>query len=159
MIFVTVGGSQFPFDRLLEGCHDVAPGRHVLVQYGPSKVRPAGCECVEYLPMQELMAIVRDAEAVVTHGGVGSILIALSSGKRPIVVPRLRAHGETVDDHQLESARRFAEAGLVELVEDPKALRDAIAAPPEPVSVDGRTPGLVSELRGYLQSVVPTPAR
>ena len=159
MIFITVGGSQFPFDRMLEACHDVAPGRRVLVQHGPSSVRPAGAECVDFLPMQELLANVRDADAVVTHAGVGSILIALSNGKRPIVVPRLRTHRETVDDHQLESARRFAEAGLVELVENPQALRDALAVPPEPISVAGGPPGLVCELRSYLQSVIPTPVR
>ena len=158
MIFVTVGGSQFPFDRLLEGCHDVAPGRRVLVQHGPSTVRPSGSEYVEFMPMQELLDVVRDADAVVTHAGVGSILIALSSGKRPIVVPRLRAHGETVDDHQLESARRFAAAGLVELVEDPRALRDALAVPPEPIRMDGGPRSLVRDLRSYLQSIIPTPA-
>jgi UDP-N-acetylglucosamine transferase subunit ALG13 len=90
----------------------------------------------------------------VTHAGVGSILIALTNGKRPIVVPRLRAFGETVDDHQVESARRFATAGLVTLVEDPARLAEALAAPSLPVAAAGEELGLVRDLRDYIGTVV-----
>jgi UDP-N-acetylglucosamine transferase subunit ALG13 len=106
--------------------------------------------------MDELGRLVREARTVVTHGGVGSILFCLDNGKRPIVVPRLRRFAETVDDHQLESARRFSDAGLVTLVDDPALLPDAL----EHGDVAGSAcldseNTLVREIRGYLHDLIP----
>ena len=81
------------------------------------------------LPYDELAETMRAARVVVCHAGVGSILTALTNGKRPVTVPRLARLGEAVDDHQLPFARRLAEAGLVTLVEDPAELASAVAAP------------------------------
>ena len=68
---------------------------------------------------------------VVTHAGVGSILVAGANGKRPVVVPRLRRFGEAVDDHQLALAQKLEEIGLVVLVDDPSGLATVLADPPE----------------------------
>ena len=103
--------------------------------------------------------LVREARIVVTHAGVGSILLALTNGKRPFVVPRLRAFGETVDDHQLESSstiragrtrppssrapNRLGEA----LVAAGDSEHEAIAAPAEELP-------LVHELRAYLRATI-----
>lgn len=154
MIVVAVGVSEFPFDRLLRAVADVSPGERVVVQHGPSAIRPAGAECTPLLPLEQLAELVREARIVVTHAGVGSILLALANGKRPYVVPRRRRFGETVDDHQLESARRFATAGLVTLVEDPSELATAILDPTDSsVELPSGPVALVSELRDYLGEV------
>jgi UDP-N-acetylglucosamine transferase subunit ALG13 len=155
MILVSVGASEFPFDRLLHAVAGFPSGEALVVQHGPSAVRPAGADCVPFVPLDTLATLVREARAVVTHAGVGSILFSLANGKRPYVVPRRREFGETVDDHQLESARRFAETGLVTLVEEPEeltvVLRDlrdtTIEAPTDDVP-------LVHELRNYIDRVV-----
>ena len=162
MILVTVGASQIPFDRLLRAMDDFAIGEQVIVQHGASSVRPAGASCVPFIPLARLSELVREAQAVVTHAGVGTILLALTNGKRPYVVPRRQMFGEAVDDHQLECGRRFARAGVVTLVEDPTGLAAAIQTrahdeqvftrPSEPVQ-------LVHELRTYFDAVVPTDAR
>ena len=159
MILVAVGSSQFPFDRLLRSVEALNGSEEVVVQHGPSSVRPAGARCVSFLSFDELGALVRDARVVVTHAGVGSILLALTHGKRPYVVPRRRAFGETVDDHQVESARRFASAGLVTLVEDPERLPEAVAAGNGAVVPlpDGEA-ALTGELRSYLATVVGPPS-
>jgi len=155
VILVTVGSSSYPFDRLLSAVAALPRGDdELVVQHGPSLVRPAAARCIDFLPFEELSALVREARLVVTHGGVGSILLALSGGKKPLVVPRRRAFGETVDDHQLESARRFAAAGLVTLVEDPADLPAAVAAPHETLSMEQGEPRLVAELRSYVTEVV-----
>lgn len=158
MILVTVGASHFRFDRLLHAVDGLSTSEAVVVQHGPSPVRPAGARCIEFLPFDAVAELVGQARVVVTHAGVGSILLSLMHDKRPVVVPRLRSFGETVDDHQVESARRFARAGLVTLVEDPRGLPLAIAngggaaspAPREDVS-------LVDDLRAYLESAVGRP--
>lgn len=160
MILVAVGSSQFPFDRLLRSVGALNGGEELVVQHGPSTVRPEGARCVPFLPFEELGALVRDARVVVTHAGVGSILLALTNGKRPYVVPRRRAYGETVDDHQVESARRFAQAGLVTLVDESTRLAEAVATGNGHVVplVFDEGP-LAAELRSYLATVVGPPSR
>lgn len=155
MILVAVGASHLPFDRLLRAVDSLPTGEPLVVQHGPSEVRPAGARCLPFVPLQTLAELVQEARVVVTHAGVGSILLSLANGKRPYVVPRLSAFGETVDDHQLESARRFERGGLVTLVEDPARLRSALAEANGNVALApaGEVP-LVRELRAYLETVV-----
>ena len=157
MILVAVGASQFPFDRLLRALDELPGGESLVVQHGSSAVRPTNAQCLKFVPMEKLAELVREARVVITHAGVGSILLSLTNGKRPLVVPRLRSFGETVDDHQLESARRFAKAGLVRLVEDPAELTDAVRtageSDGEAVEVGGEG-SLVQELSDYLRLTI-----
>jgi UDP-N-acetylglucosamine transferase subunit ALG13 len=159
MILVVVGSSQFPFDRLLRAVDALALDEQLVVQHGASAVRPRGAQCVPFLPLETLTGLVRSARAIVTHGGVGSILLALTNGKRPYVVPRLRAFRETVDDHQLESARRFAKAGLVTLVEDLDRLPEVLSGAGGRIDLPAGETRLVRELHEYLERRIhPTPA-
>lgn len=155
MIFVTVGTNEAPFDRLLRVVADLRVTEPCIVQCGASAVRPLGARCVDFLSFDEVAAHVREARVVVCHAGVGSVMVALMNGKRPIVVPRLHRFGEAVDDHQLTFARRFQQAGLVELVEDTAKLGAAIAgvSGPVPATVRGETT-LAQELRAYLDGAV-----
>jgi UDP-N-acetylglucosamine transferase subunit ALG13 len=158
MILVTVGASHFPFDRLLRAVDGLSTTEELVVQHGPSLVRPAGARCVEFMSFDKVSTLVQEARVVVTHAGVGSILLSLTHGKRPVVVPRLRSFGETVDDHQAECARRFDRTGLVTLVEDPEGLALAVAgngAAAEPTR--GEEVSLVDDLRAYLESLLGQP--
>jgi UDP:flavonoid glycosyltransferase YjiC (YdhE family) len=64
-----------------------------------------------------------NAAAVVCHGGPATIMDCRRAGVKPVVVPRRRALGEHVDDHQVLFARRAARAGDVDLVESEERLR------------------------------------
>jgi UDP-N-acetylglucosamine transferase subunit ALG13 len=123
MIVFTIGTSE-PFDRLVCVADAVADacGDEVLVQGGRSQCRLQSAELVDFLTYDELVTAISRARAVVTHAGAGSVLLVIRQGKRPIVVPRLRRHGEAVDDHQLVFARRLHDLGLVHLLEDPAEL-------------------------------------
>jgi UDP-N-acetylglucosamine transferase subunit ALG13 len=155
MILVTLGSSHYPFDRLLRALDGIALDEELVVQHGPSAIRPAGARCVPFVPALELAELVREARVVVTHAGVGTIVLALTNGKRPVVVPRLKAFGEAVDDHQVEAGGRFGRAGLVTLVEDPAELAGALAATAvTDVAVAAGEPPLVTELRTYLEEAV-----
>lgn len=154
MIFVTVGTNEAPFDRLLRAIGALDPIEFV-IQCGASSVRPQGATCVDFLPFDELVAHVRAARLVVCHAGVGSVMVSLMEGKRPLVVPRLARFREAVDDHQLHFARRFAERGLVTLVEEPAGLGAAIAASGETsVSLSNGESRLALDLRRYLEAAV-----
>jgi UDP-N-acetylglucosamine transferase subunit ALG13 len=156
MILVTTGTTARPFDRLLRQVAELEFDERVVVQHGASSVKPAKAVCLDYVSFDRFVELVREARVIVTHAGVGSILVTLMNGKRPCVVPRLAHFGEAVDDHQLELARRLTEMGIVTLVEDPGQLNDALRADVAlhrfPLS-DG-TGGLVHELRAYLAAIV-----
>lgn len=152
MIFVTVGTNEAPFDRLLRLVQSVGYADQLVVQYGASSVRPPARELVESMPFETLIEHVRSARAVVTHAGVGSVIVSLSEGRKPIVLARRQELGEAVDDHQVDFARRFAAAGLVTLVESADELRAALQQPAEADvrSALGRSSRLAAELRSYL---------
>jgi UDP-N-acetylglucosamine transferase subunit ALG13 len=156
MIFVITGTNGPPFDRLLLAVEAFDTNEPLLVQHGPSTVRPARAKCVAYLSFAETIENIREARLVVTHGGVGSILICLANGKRPFVVPRRARDGEVSDDHQVEFGQRLGEEGLAVYVGDPvdlpEALRTYDDVSPE-IKVGGGGP-LTDDLHAYLAGVV-----
>jgi UDP-N-acetylglucosamine transferase subunit ALG13 len=78
----------------------------------------------------EVLEHVEAADHVVSHAGVGSITCALRAGHTPLVVPRLKRHGETVDDHQLELVEAMSPEGRIVAIRDPAELAQALAAAP-----------------------------
>lgn len=150
MIFVTVGTHQDPFDRLLDAVARLETAEEIVVQYGHSTARPANATCVDFMPFDELRAHVARARVVVTHAGVGSMMLAMSEGRRPVVMPRLASHREHVDDHQLELARRMGAAGLATVVEEEGDLAVAVAAGGGATAALGSKPGLAHDLTTYL---------
>jgi UDP-N-acetylglucosamine--N-acetylmuramyl-(pentapeptide) pyrophosphoryl-undecaprenol N-acetylglucosamine transferase len=156
VIFVTLGTNEAPFDRLVRAVELLPSTEAIVVQVGASAVRPPNALCVEELPFEALAEHVRRARVVVTHAGVGSVLVALTNGKRPVVVPRRAAHGEAVDDHQVDFACRFAEAGLVTVVDDPIDLAAAVVDVPEVTAHGalGTASGLTAELHAYMQATI-----
>ena len=154
MIFVTVGTLHFPFDRLLRALEDLPPDEELIVQSRVPGRLPARAKSVQDLPFDELVELMRAARVVVSHAGVGSVLTALTNGKRPVTMPRLARFGEAVDDHQLSFARHVAETGLLTLVETPAELARAVAspaaAPPPNLAVNALALDLRSTLRDLL---------
>ncbi len=155
MIFVTVGSSTIPFDRLLRAIDGVRTEERLVVQHGASRVRPRRADCVDFLGYTEFVELVRDARVTVTHAGVGSIMTALFEQRRPIVVPRLGAYGEAVDDHQVLFARRAGELGLVTVIEDVDLLGSAIAEHSPDALVPATTSSPIEvELRSYIEECI-----
>ena len=153
MIFVTVGTNETPFDRLLLAVAELPllGGEELVVQHGSSKIQPIGAQLSAFLPFERLTAEVQRARVVVTHAGVGSVIVAVANGRRPVVMPRLRRHGEAVDDHQLAFAWRFERMGLVTVVETRDQLEAAVRAPASGKASELTVNGtLVDELRTYL---------
>lgn len=126
MIFVTLGTHEQPFNRLLQMVDRLQMNEECIVQYGFSTYRLESCKAVRFIEFGEIRSLMSRADAVVTHAGVGSIMLALSSGKRPVVAPRLQRFGEHVDDHQMEVAEAFARAGKVTLLLPGDDLADKI---------------------------------
>ena len=152
MIFVSVGTHEAPFDRMLRAVHELELDEELIVQHGPSNVRSPRSNVREYdyLPFDEVVENIRRARAVVMHAGVGSVMISLVNGKRPIVLARRHQFGEHVDDHQVELARRMQANGLVTLVEGVEQLMDALSADAQPAGRMRDVPWLGDDLAAYL---------
>lgn len=118
VIVATLGTSHYRFDRLIGWLDDwmLEHGGDAYVQHGASR-RPSAAMGVEMMERDALLTAMRAADVVVSHGGTGSIMDAAACGKTPIVVPRVSALGENVDDHQVSFARRLSETGRVHLAE------------------------------------------
>jgi UDP-N-acetylglucosamine transferase subunit ALG13 len=158
MILVTTGISGAPFDRLLRAVADIETDDELVVQHGPSEIRPANATCIPFLPFEELSELIAASSTVITHAGAGSVLMCLSRGKRPIVVPRLAEHSEVVDDHQRVFARHLAESGLAVLAEDPRDLAGILATGQQSErSQIGTRSLLVEDISIYLRSLAGAP--
>jgi UDP-N-acetylglucosamine transferase subunit ALG13 len=120
VIFVTVG-TQLPFDRMVaavDAWAALAPGQQVFAQIGPTDLRPRHIDHRAFVSPAECHELMLAADAIVAHAGMGTILRALELGKPLLVLPRRAALGEHRNDHQLATARRFAELGKVAVAFD-----------------------------------------
>lgn len=127
MIFVTVG-TQLGFDRLVAAVDAWAAQRHagVFVQLGPGGYLPKHCEYVRSCEAAEWERRFTEADRVVAHAGVGTLLKALDYGKPLIAMPRSAALKEHRNDHQLATAARFRNLPGITIVETAEALVRAL---------------------------------
>lgn len=131
MIFVTVGTHEQQFNRLIrkvdELKQDGVVQEVVEMQTGYCTYEPKYCKWKQFLPYQEMVEKVQQAEIVITHGGPSSFIMPLQFGKIPIVVPRQKKYEEHVNDHQIEFAKAVAERqGNIIPVYDIDELEDTI---------------------------------
>jgi UDP-N-acetylglucosamine transferase subunit ALG13 len=130
VILVTVG-TERPFDRLVTRIDQLcAQGylKDVYMQIGANGRPPKHARYARLLAYQEIETAMRQADLIVAHAGPGSIALARSLGKKPLVVPRRPDLAEVVDQHQILLARRLHSLGLVHSVEDLEAIGLAILA-------------------------------
>ncbi|MHC4428710.1 MAG: glycosyltransferase [Planctomycetota bacterium] len=120
MIFVTVG-SQMPFDRLVR-CVDAWAGERgrddVFAQIGATGWEPPHLRWTQRLDTSEFRHFLFEAEVVITHAGVGTILTALKFGKPVLVMPRSAELGETRNNHQFGTAHELAKSRRIAVAWD-----------------------------------------
>jgi UDP-N-acetylglucosamine transferase subunit ALG13 len=109
---------DFGFERLVKRLLELLPpDAEVLWQTGDTDVSGLGIQGHHAIPERELIAAIGEADVLVAHAGVGTALAALEIGKCPVLVPRRLAHGEHVDDHQIQIASELSHRGLALSVE------------------------------------------
>jgi UDP-N-acetylglucosamine transferase subunit ALG13 len=128
-VFVTVGTDHHPFDRLIRWIDEWLNGASAdcFVQFGTSQA-PSMCPGSAYLSHEETRQRIADADAIVCHGGPGTIIDCLSSGTMPIVVPRRHDDGEHVDDHQVRFTARLEESAYIKVAQTSVELGDLLEA-------------------------------
>ena len=106
MIFVSVG-TQLPFDRLIKAM-DIYAGAHrdepVFAQIGKSNYVPQHLTFEKNLSPAAFRQKAEECSVIVSHAGIGNVLLALELGKPLFILPRRAALHEHRNDHQLATA-------------------------------------------------------
>jgi len=134
MIFVTIGASEFQFNRMLRWVdrtiQDLSlPREEVFFQIGRSAYIPESGDHTDYINFRGMEDRIKAADCVICHAGVGTILISLVNGKKPIVIPRRKEYAETVDNHQVTFACHLSANNLVTYPRNDRDLKETITAP------------------------------
>ncbi|MBM4276274.1 MAG: beta-1,4-galactosyltransferase [Deltaproteobacteria bacterium] len=111
MIFVTVGNHYQGFDRLIKKADEIASlaSYDILIQKGYSPYFPKSARYFDFVPIQTAMQYIQSSELVISHAGIGTIILCKEYGIPLIIFPRRKIYGEHGTDHQVEIARAIEE--------------------------------------------------
>ena len=130
MILVMLGTQNNSFHRLLEKIDRlIERGKindEVIVQAGYTKYESQNMKVIDFVSNDEIEKFEQQADYIITHGGVGSIIGSIEKGKKVIAVPRLKQYGEHVNDHQLDIVESFDKLGYIIGITDVSQLEEAL---------------------------------
>ncbi len=130
MILVLLGTQNNSFHRLLEEIERLIESQmineEVMVQAGYTKYTSKNMKILDFISKEELEELQKKADLIITHGGVGSILLSITKDKKVIAVPRLHQYEEHVNDHQIEIVEMFNQKGYIIGVHGVEDLEQAI---------------------------------
>lgn len=88
---------------------DLAPilSHRVTAQIGDSAVKPKNMEADQRLDAERFEDLAARASLIVSHAGIGSVLLARRLNKPILIMPRRAALGEHRNDHQLGTAKKL----------------------------------------------------
>lgn len=142
VVLVTVGTDHHVFERLMgwleTWLRDHPDTVRMIVQHGFSRL-PSGADGFVMCSRDELLELMRQSDIVIAQGGPGGIMDSRECGIMPIVVPRVAALDEVVDDHQLSFTRHLATAALVVpafTADELRARLDAAVADPSRMRIE-----------------------
>lgn len=130
MILVLLGTQNNSFVRLLDAVQDCINKKiineEVIVQAGFTKYESKDMKIFSMINSENFSKMLDEADLIITHAGVGSLISSLERGKKVIVVPRLKRYNEHVNNHQIQIARKYKHEGYVKSVMNLKNLGRAI---------------------------------
>lgn len=158
MIFLTVG-TLFPFNRLVRAIDSAVSNGliddEIFAQIGENSYKPRNFESVPSLEKDLFDKHFIEASFIISHAGMGTIIMALSHKKPLLVMPRLKQYRESVNDHQVAAARKFEQFGHLLAVYDEKELAEAVRKlknfTPKPRTVNPEA--VVNKIRQFLDDL------
>ncbi len=159
MIFVTVG-AQLPFDRLIQTVDTWAEANQftdIFAQTCQGDYKPRWLQTAAFLSPAEFQNKFQMAELVIGHAGMGTIISAMEYGKPLIVMPRHASLGEHRNDHQIDTAKRFASGKGIYVAYNEKELTEQldvlIQDRNRKIPVAGTvSPELISVIRNFIEA-------
>jgi UDP-N-acetylglucosamine transferase subunit ALG13 len=155
---VLVGNRKEPFNRLLDAVAQIAFDlpQPVVVQFGNTPFGNPACQCHAFFDRDTLSSLIETSQVVICHAGAGCVIDILRAGRMPVVMPRRRAFGEVIDDHQSEFAAMLLEAQKAIVVHGASDLQDGVS---KALAMNQRSkspraePPLVALVRDVLRAV------
>jgi beta-1,4-N-acetylglucosaminyltransferase len=117
-----------PFDRMIS---DVSEAINdccltAVIQSANSNNVPRTAISRPFFNYHDLKGLALDSACIISHSGVGSIMLALETGTPLIVFPRKKELGEAADNHQFEIADILVRERLALEAHDKETLEEAI---------------------------------
>ena len=109
-LFVTVG-SMLPFDRLVRAIDDFVgtrPDIEAFAQIGETRNRPRHMDSRQMMTPAEYRRMFEEADVVVSHVGIGTVITAAELCKPLVMLPRQMELQEVTSRHQQATARWLA---------------------------------------------------
>lgn len=108
MILVTVG-TQLPFERLVKAIDHLALtlSQPVIAQIANGALEPKNMEAHQHIEADQFEELASHASLLVSHAGIGSVLLARRLNKPIVIMPRRAGLGEHRNDHQIGTARKL----------------------------------------------------
>lgn len=125
-LFVPLGTQKFPFGRIITALNSLVKQNkyspeEIVMQSALYPIKP-NFTAFKLIPNEDFNRYMNEAEVVVTHSGVNSIISCMKMGKPLVICPRLHEYGEHVDNHQMEIATLMNEKYNVLVCTDMKDL-------------------------------------
>jgi UDP-N-acetylglucosamine transferase subunit ALG13 len=127
MIFVTVG-TQDPFDRLIKAVDEIAPmlGDEIVAQAFFGEYKPKNIKTIDFISPVEFSEYIDKAQLIIAHAGMGTIISATTKDKPIVVFPRKLSLGEHTTDHQMATAKKMKEMGIVQVAFEEDELKELL---------------------------------
>ena len=130
MIFVTVGNDFRDFSRLIKKVDEIAPNisNEIVIQRGYTKYRPKKTKHFDFVPIDTAIEYIKTSELVISHAGIGTIILCREYGIPLIILPRRKKYDEHMNDHQMEIAKILEEReeGNVHVIFEENQLEEKI---------------------------------
>lgn len=132
MILLTVG-TQLPFDRFVRIVDQLAPGlpEPVFAQVGRGSYEPMNMRWQPYVDPIQFERCIQDCSFLISHAGIGTLVMAQKHRKPMILFPRLAALDEHRNDHQLATVRALQGRSGIQVAYDAADLERLTALPQE----------------------------
>lgn len=158
MILILLGTQDNSFHRLLEEVQKLINKNviteKVIVQAGRTKYESKDMEIYSLMPEEKLAELMKKSDLVITHGGVGSIVMALKMGKKVIAVPRLSEFGEHINDHQIQIIDSFNSQEFLIGITELKDLEEALERSKEfkPKKFESKTEHMINLIEDFIDN-------
>jgi len=154
LIYVTVGAHYQPFTRLVAKMDEIAHEleEEVVIQRGATCYTPRYARWSDYVTQSTAERFIQESRLVVSHAGIGTIILALQSGTPIVIVPRLKKYDEHIDDHQLEIAAALEDRPGVRVVYDLAKLNEALIHSERPRPSPNRE-DLIRAVREFIDGI------
>ena len=157
MILVTLGTQDKDFSRLLKAIDKLIDKKvikeKVIVQAGYTKYKSKNMQIFDLIDQEELENLTDKCSLLITHGGVGSILMGIKKNKKIIAAARLSKYKEHTNDHQKEIIKEFVKDGYIKELKNFNKLEEVIKETKKfkPKKFESNTNNFISLVDNYIE--------